>query len=87
MERPRTRALEHLGRCRVTALGRLSLALLLVVLTYAAITLTATLTPAIADLTSGGPSQTGYSPYSDYERCHMDANGVLHPYYTHRTDC
>lgn len=44
-------------------------ALVVVVLSYIAVTLTATLTPAIQDLGSVA-ADNGYSPYSMYQRCH-----------------
>ena len=70
----------------MTTTRNFAIILLLTALSYLALTLTATLTPALQNLSST-TDQSGYSPYTMYERCHMDAKGVMHPYYTHRADC
>lgn len=41
----------------------------------------------IKDAMSPGAGNGGDSGYTMYERCHIDAAGILHTEYTHRPDC
>lgn len=68
-------------------LRRLSLLTALVALFYLA---TIQLGPVgwyLHDVMTPPVANDGYSGYTMYERCHIDAAGVMHSYYTHRKDC